>query len=186
MPTSIISVIHQPNAPLHHGILRFDDQIIPCALGKSGIIAAQQKREGDGATPAGTWQLRRCFLRADKLPAPLPTTTLSTHIITQDMGWCDAPEHPSYNQLIALPCTASHETLWRDQDDCYDIIIELGYNDNPVIAGHGSAIFFHCSKPDASGLLHHTEGCVAIPKEIFITLLPLLTKDTLMEIMLSD
>ena len=168
-------------SPPHHGILQLGARSIPCALGKNGRIAAEDKREGDGCTPIGSWVLRRCFIRADKLPA-LPNADLETHTITREMGWCDDSKHPLYNQLVTLPFTASHETLWRDQDDCYDIIIELGYNDAPIVAGHGSAIFFHCSKLDTAGEQHHTEGCVAIPKEAMLEILPLLHTGMVMEI----
>jgi L,D-peptidoglycan transpeptidase YkuD (ErfK/YbiS/YcfS/YnhG family) len=39
-----------------------------CALGPAGVTAA--KREGDGATPAGCFPLRRVFYRADRIAAP--------------------------------------------------------------------------------------------------------------------
>jgi L,D-peptidoglycan transpeptidase YkuD (ErfK/YbiS/YcfS/YnhG family) len=47
--------------------------------------------------------------------------------------------------------------MWRD-DAVYDLVVELGYNDDPVIAGAGSAIFLHVARPDYAP----TEGCVAI------------------------
>jgi L,D-peptidoglycan transpeptidase YkuD (ErfK/YbiS/YcfS/YnhG family) len=36
--------------------------------------------------------------------------------------------------------------------------VPLGYNDAPVVAGAGSAIFLHLARPDFSP----TEGCVAL------------------------
>ena len=51
----------------------------------------------------------------------------------------------------------SFEQLFR-ADDVYDIIVPLGYNDAPIVAGRGSAIFMHVAKPDYTG----TEGCVAL------------------------
>ena len=36
--------------------------------------------------------------------------------------------------------------------------MELGYNDDPVVTGHGSAIFLHCT---AAGKTN-TAGCVAV------------------------
>lgn len=53
--------------------------------------------------------------------------------------------------------TCRHEKLFRE-DHQYDIVVPLGYNDAPVIAGKGSAIFLHVAKPDYSG----TEGCIAL------------------------
>ena len=34
--------------------------------------------------------------------------------------------------------------MWRN-DEAYDFVVELGYNDDPVVSGHGSAIFLHCT-----------------------------------------
>ena len=46
------------------------DAIIPAFIGRSGLIAADQKREGDGATPRGHWPLRRCFSAPTASAAP--------------------------------------------------------------------------------------------------------------------
>jgi len=126
---------------------------IPCALGRSGI--ARIKREGDGVTPAGQWPMRRILYRADRigqLDCHLPAIPL-----TRNDGWCDAPDDDAYNGQVDLPYPASAEALWRD-DPLYDIIVVLGHNDDPVIPGKGSAIFFHIAQ---DGYLP-TEGCVAI------------------------
>ena len=64
---------------------------------------------------------------------------------------------PAYNRLVTLPYPASAEELWRE-DRLYDVIVVLGYNDDPVVAGKGSAIFFHIARSD----YEPTEGCVAI------------------------
>ena len=50
--------------------------------------------------------------------------------------------------------------MWRD-DAAYDYVVELGYNDDPVRPGHGSAIFLHCI---AAGQIS-TAGCVAIDRD---------------------
>ena len=55
-------------------------------------------------------------------------------------------------------------------------MIPLGYNDNPVMAGHGSAIFFHCLEEGRS----HTEGCVAISRDQMQILLPEFSPDSVM------
>ncbi len=59
--------------------------------------------------------------------------------------------------MVELPINASAEALWRD-DAVYDIIGVLGWNDDPVQPGRGSAIFLHLARPDFSP----TEGCVAL------------------------
>ena len=128
-----------------------------CALGRSGVIAAAAKHEGDGATPAGVWPLRRVLYRPDK--GPPPKTGLPVSPIGPDDGWCDAPGDPAYNRPVGLPYPSSCERLWRD-DDIYDLIVILGHNDNPPVAGAGSAIFLHLARPDYGP----TEGCIALSR----------------------
>lgn len=130
---------------------------VPCALGKGGLIAAADKREGDGASPLGVWPIRRVLYRADRLPAP--ETALAAQAIAPDDGWCDAPEDPAYNRPVRHPYPASAERLWRE-DHVYDIVVVLGHNDDPVQAGRGSAIFWHLARED----YRPTEGCVAIAR----------------------
>jgi L,D-peptidoglycan transpeptidase YkuD (ErfK/YbiS/YcfS/YnhG family) len=72
------------------------------------------------------------------------------------MGWCDDPMDVEYNRQVRLPFHARHEILWRE-DGVYDLIVELGFNDDPVIPGRGSAIFLHVARADYAP----TEGCVA-------------------------
>ncbi|MFT9163999.1 MAG: L,D-transpeptidase family protein, partial [Komagataeibacter saccharivorans] len=56
-----------------------------------------------------------------------------------------------------LPHPARHERMWRD-DDVYNIVIVLGYNDSPPVPDRGSAIFLHLQSPDRKP----TEGCIAL------------------------
>jgi len=128
-----------------------------CALGRGGIVAAADKREGDGATPAGRWPLRRVLWRPDRGPAP--KTALPVSPIAPDDGWCDAPGDGAYNRPVKHPYPASAEHLWRE-DGLYDLIVVLGHNDDPPAPGMGSAIFLHVAAPDFAP----TEGCVAIER----------------------
>ncbi len=134
-----------------------------CAIGRSGFETGERK-EGSGTTPQGRFALRECWYRADRIKAP--ATLLPMRVIKPDDGWCDAPEHACYNRHVKLPFAASHEKLWRD-DHMYDIIVPLGYNDAPVVAGKGSAIFLHIAGPDYST----TEGCVAVNMQDMLVLL---------------
>lgn len=145
------------------GVLICGTARYPCALGKSGVTSA--KREGDAMTPLGTHPVRRLFYRPDVFTSP-PRTGLVTMAITERMGWCDDPTHPEYNRLVTLPFPASHEKLWRP-DAVYDLVVELGYNDDPPHPGLGSAIFLHIARADFSG----TEGCIALRRDDLITVL---------------
>lgn len=135
------------------GQARLGDEVFSCLLGRSGVRV--DKREGDGATPAGAYPLRRVLYRADKLPNP-PATALPLAAIRPDDGWCDDPGHPLYNQPVKLPFSSSHEEMWR-ADGLYDLVAVLGYNDDPVLAGKGSAIFLHVARADGGP----TAGCLA-------------------------
>ncbi len=127
----------------------------PCALGKNGITTEQAACEGDGATPIGTWMIRQVWYRPDRGTRPL--TGLPCRIIKPTDGRCDAPTDPCYNRHVTLPYPASAERLYR-RDHLYDIVVELGFNDDPVIPNKGSAIFMHQARPGMTP----TVGCVAL------------------------
>ncbi len=140
------------------GIADWRGRSMRCALGRSGIVAAGDKREGDGATPAGRWAFRRVLFRDDRIAAP--GSVLPTRAIAPTDGWCDDPGHPDYNRPVTLPFAAGHEKMWRD-DALYDLVVVLGHNDGPPEPGMGSAIFLHVA---AAGHAP-TEGCVALDLE---------------------
>ena len=123
------------------------------AIGPGGI--AIKGGEGDGITPRGRFSLREIFYRADRIAKPV--TALMLRAIQENDGWCDAPDDPNYNRLVKLPYPASAERMWRE-DHLYDLVAVLGYNDDPVVAGKGSAIFLHLARSDYSV----TQGCVAL------------------------
>jgi L,D-peptidoglycan transpeptidase YkuD (ErfK/YbiS/YcfS/YnhG family) len=133
--------------------------VFRCALGKGGVRPAREKREGDGATPAGLLPLRRVLWRADR--GPKPRCAVPVAPIAPKDGWCDDPGHADYNRPVRLPHPARHEELWRS-DGLYDIVGVLGWNDGvggePIVPGRGSAIFLHLARPDYAP----TEGCVAL------------------------
>ena len=155
------------------GWLSFEGLRFRCALGKGGVRSA--KREGDGATPVGHFALRQLFYRPDRLSAP--TCLLSRSAIRPEDGWCDDPAHPDYNRLVRLPHPARCETMWRE-DGCYDLVVPLGYNDDPPVPGLGSAIFLHVARPGFTP----TEGCVALDRDDLLTLLAALPVDVEMAI----
>jgi len=144
------------------GWLQCGNRVFRCTLGWGGVTT--DKREGDGATPAGNYPLRQLLYRSDRL-AP-PTNALPTSPLRPRDGWCDDPGHSAYNCPVTLPLDASAESMWRD-DHLYDLVVVLGYNDDPVVSGLGSAIFLHVASPEYSP----TEGCIALAKEDLRTVL---------------
>ena len=135
------------------GILTLGTRTFRAALGYAGIRG--DKQEGDGGTPAGLLALRRVLYRPDRQSAPV--CAVPVRALAPDDGWCDESGHPSYNRPVRLPAGARAEALWRD-DAVYDIVGVLGWNDDPVRPGLGSAIFLHIARPDYTP----TEGCIAL------------------------
>lgn len=147
------------------GSLHAGDRTIPCSIGRGGLIAAADKREGDGATPIGIWPIRGILLRPDRVALP-EGLALPWRWLRPDDGWSDGVDDPAYNRPIRHPHRFSAERLWRD-DGLYDAIVVLGHNDAPPVAGAGSAIFLHCWRGGAA-----TEGCVAVARKALLALLP--------------
>lgn len=133
------------------------------AVGLAGVSA--NKREGDGATPAGTFPLISAFYRADRLPPPV--SHLLLRVLSPSDAWVDDPVDRNYNRLVPLPYSGHTEPMWLD-DAVYDLLVVIGYNMEPVIAGAGSAIFMHVARPDFSP----TAGCIAVAKDILVGLMP--------------
>ena len=144
------------------GRLSWSGGAAPAACGRGGVT--KDKREGDGASPAGTFALLRVFYRPDRLLPP--ATGLPLRALRPNDGWVDDPRDPQYNRLVALPYPAHHEEMWR-QDGLYDLVVLIGYNTDPPVPGRGSAIFLHCASPD----LRPTAGCIALARDVLLPLL---------------
>ena len=144
-----------------HADGRFErgDCAVRCAIGKAGVLAAADKREGDNRSPLGSWVMREVWYRPDVYPQG-PKTALPVRATRPEDGWCDAPGDPNYNRPVTLPYPASAERMWRD-DAVYDLVVILGHNDDPPVPGLGSAIFMHLAREGYPG----TEGCVALARE---------------------
>ena len=155
------------------GELQWEGRTYRCALGRTGVRI--DKREGDGATPAGRFPLRRVLYRPDRLPAP--TTQLAVAPLTPGDGWCDDPADPQYNRPVRRPYAGRNEELWR-ADDLYDVIVVIGHNDALVVAGMGSAIFMHLASAD----YRPTQGCVALARQDLLDILAEAGPETALEI----
>ncbi|WP_281826525.1 L,D-transpeptidase family protein [Jannaschia rubra] len=130
--------------------IRFRGRRFPCTIGRGGVRA--DKREGDGATPAGCHRIVGMFYRADRIARP---AAWAVAIGPRDL-WCDAPDHPAYNHRVRAPFAGSAERLARG-DPLYDLIIVTDWNWPIARAGRGSAIFLHRWRRPG----WPTEGCVA-------------------------
>lgn len=156
-------------ARLHIGPL-----VLRAAIGKNGL--SNQKREGDGKTPIGTFKLKGGYFRSDRMLRICCTPGLS--MLRSKLGWCDHPGSGPYNRPIAVGHRLSHERLWRE-DHVYDVVFPTSHNEIPRVQGAGSAIFFHLARPDYAG----TEGCIAISAADMRRLLPRLGKHVQLVVM---
>ncbi|MEN8236421.1 MAG: L,D-transpeptidase family protein [Pseudomonadota bacterium] len=144
-------------------ILTQGDRKFRCAIGRSGLTA--NKTEGDGATPIGCYPLRQLLFRSDRLEQPV--TDLPVRSLIPSDGWCDDPKDTQrYNQLVTTPYALSHEKLWCN-DHVYDVIVVVGYNDDPCKSGKGSAIFIHLAREGYPP----TAGCIALIKDDLLEVL---------------
>ena len=156
----------------HHatiGLLEAGGRRFVCALGRSGLSA--RKREGDGTTPMGRFALRRLFFRPDRLARP--RCGLPAQALAPTTAWCEDPADVNYNRQVAAGPASGLDRMWRD-DHLYDVVIEVGYNDCPVIKGKGSAVFLHLARPGYAP----TAGCVALSARDMMRLLPRLGPHT--------
>jgi L,D-peptidoglycan transpeptidase YkuD (ErfK/YbiS/YcfS/YnhG family) len=157
------------------GTLSAFGETLPCAIGRSGAVAEDEKREGDGATPLGAWPLRTVLFRPARATPP-QGMRLPWRWTRPEDGWSDDAADPAYNAPVRHPHRWSAERLQRD-DGLYDVIVTLGHNERPSQPGRGSAIFLHCwndRKP--------TEGCVAVEKQALLALLGRLTTGDVLSI----
>lgn len=165
----------KPGGDKSAGLLQFGHRVVECRLGKNGITA--YKKEGDHCTPRGDYRLLFGWHRKDRTGAT--NSKLWFRAITPKDGWCDDPALPVYNRPVDLPFAGSHEVMMRD-DRLYDICIVLDHNIHPRKRGAGSAIFFHQTSLEHMG----TAGCVAINPDAMNRLLPSLSNETVMKILI--
>lgn len=145
-----------------------------CTVGAGGV--REDKVEGDAATPAGTFPLRRIYFRNDRLV--LPKVSLPARPINEHDGWCDDPRSSTYNRLVRIPNEWSHEKMWRE-DGLYDLVVVVGYNDDPPEGEWGSAIFLHVAREDYSP----TEACVALARDDLLELVALIGPETRLNVL---
>jgi L,D-peptidoglycan transpeptidase YkuD (ErfK/YbiS/YcfS/YnhG family) len=98
----------------------------------------------------------------------LPTTRIDPAV-----AWCEDTRDRRYNRAFRRSANEPGDRLWRD-DHLYDFIIEIDHNTRPRVAGRGSAVFLHVSRPDRSP----TAGCIAFAARDLRRLLPRLGPGT--------
>jgi L,D-peptidoglycan transpeptidase YkuD (ErfK/YbiS/YcfS/YnhG family) len=133
-------------------------------LGPAGL--STHKREGDGATPTGTYRFGATVYGI----APNPGVAFAYHRLVCGDWWDEDPTSSAYNVFRHVACGAvppfrgASEALWRISPQ-YRYFAVIEYNAHPVVAGRGSAIFLHVSTG------HATAGCVSLPERELLRVL---------------
>jgi L,D-peptidoglycan transpeptidase YkuD (ErfK/YbiS/YcfS/YnhG family) len=133
-------------------------------LGRSGLSA--HKREGDGATPAGTYRLGDTTYGIESDPGVQGTY----HRLACGDWWDEDVRSATYNTFQHVACNArpsfhgDSEALWRISPQ-YRYFATIEYNVSPRVRGRGSAIFLHVSAG------RPTAGCVSLPEPRLVRLL---------------
>src|SRR5215831_15255731 len=173
-PNSDVLTVQVDSADSTLGWASLGEKRWRCALGAGGV--REDKVEGDAATPAGEYPLRHIYFRNDRLV--LPKVRLPARPIGERDGWCDDPHSPAYNRLIHLPSSFSHEKMWRE-DRLYDLVVVVGYNDDPPEGEWGSAIFLHIAREDMAP----TRGCIAFARDDLLELVQLIGPGTRLNVL---
>jgi len=123
----------------------------------SGGGQGPTKREGDGKSPAGVFDLRLATGYAESAP---PGTRLRYRMATPTLRCVDDSASAFYNQLVdeaeVKKDWSSAEDM-RRPDELYRLVVWVGHNDAPAEAQGGSCIFLHL-RASASAT---TAGCTA-------------------------
>lgn len=122
------------------------------------------KREGDGATPIGEFEIRRAFGLL-----PDPGTELEYTQVQPGDVWVDDSASPFYNRFVGVE--EEVERTWNSAENLaaypveYKYAFVIEYNTENPTPGAGSAIFFHCENQKP------TAGCISVPENDMIWLL---------------
>lgn len=131
----------------------------PAYVGKYGMIKDEERAEGCGKTPLGTYRFTKAFGISDDPGCAMPYVK-----VDENTYWSgDAREGMHYNEMVSikdLPDLALDDSEHIiDYTYEYRYCLNIGFNEDGT-PGRGSAIFLHClgsKKP-------YTGGCVAVPE----------------------
>jgi L,D-peptidoglycan transpeptidase YkuD (ErfK/YbiS/YcfS/YnhG family) len=155
-------------------------EAVAASLGKTGLawgrglhpedVVGTHKKEGDGKSPAGIFELRLATGYSKGAP---PGTHLTWREATPTLRCVDDPKSRYYNRLVdeaAVVKDWSSAEDMRRTDDLYRLVVWVGHNDSPPVPDEGSCIFLHL-RADASAT---TAGCTAFDSKVMERLLQFL------------
>jgi len=138
---------------------------ISAYIGRYGFSQSGKKREGDGKSPTGLFELGLLFTYLETVNTRMPYLQS-----TEEDKWIDDPKSRDYNRHVRGETDAkSYERLLL-QSNAYKYCMVIEYNTKPVIKGRGSAIFLHLHGKRVGP----TAGCIAINENDMEKILSLL------------
>ena len=128
------------------------------------------KREGDGKSPMGVFELARAY---GYLPPEVVDTRFPYARSDSDLICIDDAENEYYNMVVNMrekgldaAHLPSHEEMVR-RDDLYKFTVFVEHNAKSTEQGAGSCIFLHLWSGEDS----HTAGCTAMAETDMVALL---------------
>ncbi len=133
----------------------------PAFVGKNGLCADEDHKEGCGQTPMGVFKFNKAFGIADDPGCAIPYIK-----VDEDTYWSgDAREGMHYNEMVDIKdfpdLQMDDSEHIMDYDYQYRYCLNISFNEDGT-PGRGSAIFLHCFGP----VKPYTGGCVALPENI--------------------
>jgi L,D-peptidoglycan transpeptidase YkuD (ErfK/YbiS/YcfS/YnhG family) len=144
-------------------------------VGRNGIRT--NKREGDDATPAGTFPI------GGRMYGNSPSPGVSYPYVRLRCGdwWVEDSNSPAYNTFQRVGCGRKPPFKVTTPDlstspRAYAHLAVIEYNMHPVVPGRGSGIFLHVQIGKA------TSGCVSLRRPVLVHLLRWFDPDALPQI----
>lgn len=147
----------------------------PARLGRNGVRALDDRRSGDGTTPAGVFPLGTVTAWDGQTfqffgNRPDPGVRGAYRAVRHEDCWGATPGDPNYQRLVARPGCPGPDDEWLPRyGDVYAHAAVIGANLDPVSGDEpgepalAAAIFLHRHAYDGAGRDRPTSGCVSLP-----------------------
>jgi L,D-peptidoglycan transpeptidase YkuD (ErfK/YbiS/YcfS/YnhG family) len=156
-------------------------------VGRNGVRPLEQRRSGDGTTPAGVFPLGRMtawdgaqFSLFGNSPDPGVTAGPYRNVAYGDCFGA-TPNHPDYGHLVyrtPANCPGPDDEYLPSVTGAYEHAALIGANMEPDVSGDGpgeipyaSAIFLHRFSIDSGGQSKPTAGCVSLSHTHLVSVL---------------
>ena len=151
----------------------------PAFVGKNGLCADADHKEGCAQTPVGVYRFNKAFgIAAD------PGCALPYVQVDGNAYWSGDPDR-HYNQMVDIrdvpDLLMDDSEHIVDYDLQYQYCLNISFNEEGT-PGRGSAIFLHCFGPQKPW----TGGCVAVPENIMKRIMQTVRPDCIVVIDTAD